>query len=145
MSVIHVLIADGIAHAFNASHFGRITILLGIDEHIKIEVKHILIGPHLETVTGTVSAITSWRCHRQGYLILIVVVLHIGTKADKQRDVTIAQVGLIIDGRLVVNKHLQALVGTQVKVGVAVHTTGVASIQVINLELHGLLIELGDL
>ena len=43
------------------------------------------------------------------------------------------------------NKHLQALVGSQVKVGVAIHTTGIASVKIFNRELHGLLVKLGDL
>ena len=42
-------------------------------------------------------------------------------------------------------KHLQTLVGTQVKISIAVHTTGITSIKVINRELHGLLVELPDL
>ena len=43
------------------------------------------------------------------------------------------------------DKHLQALVGSQVKVGVAIHTTGIASVKIFNRKLHGLLVELCDL
>ena len=43
------------------------------------------------------------------------------------------------------DKHLQTLVGAQVKVGVAVNATGIPGIQIIYRQLHGLLIALNNL
>ena len=43
------------------------------------------------------------------------------------------------------DKHLQALVGTQVQISVTIHATGIPGIKIINRELHGLLVKLRDL
>ena len=145
MCVVHVLITDRVPYPINAGHLVGIAVLLGINKDIKIDVKHILLGPHLEAVAGTVGAVMSGRSYCQRYLVFIVVVLHVRTDADEHRDVTIAQVALVADRCLVVDEHLQTFIGAQVKFGVTVNATGITSIKVINGELHGLLVELGNL
>ncbi len=83
--------------------------------------------------------------HRQWNLVFVIVVLHVGAEAHKHRHVAVLQITEVVDKGLVVDEHLQALVGAQVEACVAIHAAGVAGLQALHLHLHRLLVELRDL
>ena len=79
MLLVNIEITRSVAHARNARHLVGIAVLLGIDQNIKIDVEHILLGPNSEAVARSVGAVLAGRSYGQWNFILVVVVLHIGT------------------------------------------------------------------
>ena len=51
MVIINILITDTITHTVDTGHLVSITVFLGVDQNIEIDVKHILLRPNLEAVT----------------------------------------------------------------------------------------------
>ena len=51
MIIVHILVSDCISNTFRTSHLVGVTVFLGVDQNIEIDVKHILLRPNLEAVT----------------------------------------------------------------------------------------------
>ena len=77
MIFVDILESNCISDTIGTGHLGGITILLGIDQHIEIDVQHVLLGPHLEPVAGAVGAVAAGRSHCQRNLVLVIVVLDV--------------------------------------------------------------------
>ncbi len=84
----------------------------------------------------------SVRSQFKRYLILIVVVFHIGTKSQEQRKLTRLQIGKVINKALGMYPHLKALIVTQIKGSVTVDGTCVTRLKPCHLHRHRLLVEL---
>ena len=134
-----------VGYALFAGHLLHVAVLLHLWQQVEVQVEHVLLGPHLQAVGGTVGAVVASRGHHKRYFIFIVVVLHIRTQADEHRHITVLETSGIVNKCFVVHKHLQTLVDAQVKARVPVHATGITCLQVFDLHLHRLLIELSNL
>ena len=147
IGVVGILLSEAysVAHIRVASHLGRITGLLDCRQQVKVDVEHVVLGPHLVSVAGAVGVIASvWR-EVQRNLVFIVIVLDIRAQSQECRHIAIGQVSGVVDCSLGMQEHLQSLIDAQVITGVAVDATCITRLQSIDSNLHRLLIELCDL
>ena len=131
-----------IRHALHTCHLVGVAILFHVGEDVEVAVDAVARRPHRLAVGIAVSAVFSFGSNLQWHFILIVIVFHIGSKAQEYRHIAIFQVGGIVDESLIVHVHLQTLVDAEVEAGVLIHCPCVAGTESCHLKCHRLLIEL---
>ena len=142
-------VIDGVAGLIG--HTRIVLPLLGIALQLQVgedrqrEIEHVGRRPHSLLALCIVGVVIARLGQRKGYLVLIVIGFAVGAQPQEHRHVAVAQVGIVVDELLGMDKHLQPLVGAHVHTAVFIDGTSLAGRQVGHLQRHGLLVELGNL
>ena len=136
---------DGEPDALLAGGLGLVAGRLDRGEELEGYVEVVVLWPDLVAVGAGAVVVEAGGGEVEGYLVLVVVVLDVGAEAEEERDVAVAEVCGVVDERLGVDPHLEALVDAEVHLGVLVHAACVAGLESGDFHLHGLLVELQGL
>ena len=99
----------------------NVSCLLNVCEDIKVDVKHVLLWPHLAAVGQRITVITSCRSKFQRYQILVVVALIVASETHEHSQLVVMQVSNVILEGISMHKHLQSLILAKVYGGVLVN------------------------
>ena len=114
-------------------------------EYAHINIEHILLRPYQRTVGRHIPSVVALGRQLQGYEILIVVALVVGTQTDKHCQLVVFKVGVVRHQVVGMHKHLHVLVLAQVEVGVLIDGLRLVLRQVLHRQTKCLLVVLRKL
>ena len=130
----------------DALRLGLVTGFLQVGKHIHVDIEHVFFGPYCTTVGCAVLAIiAAVGGEREGYLVLVVVILVVATHTYKHRQLTILQLGGIGHQVIGMHKHLHVLVLAQVEVHVTINSLRLTVLQILHHHIERLLVVLHQL
>ena len=122
-----------------------VALALELGELGKVDVEHVVLGPHGLAAAGGVAVVVALWGDGEGDLVLVVVALVVGAEAHEDGHLAILDLGGGLHEVLGVDIHLHVLVLAQVEVGLVVHGTRLIGFEAGNLQTHGLLVVLTEL
>ena len=98
-----------------------VALFLELCEHIKVDVEHVIDGPHLTAVGIGVFVVVAavWREHQRN-LVFVVVVLIVAAQTYEHGKLIVLQVGDIGHEMIGMDEHLHVLVLTEIERGLLI-------------------------
>ena len=125
---------------------GLVTGFLQFGKHIKIDIQHVLFGPHHTAIgRGILTIIATVGGELKGNLVLVVVILIVATHTHKHSQLAVLQLGGIGHQVVGMHKHLHVLVLAQVEVHVTINGLRLAMLQILHHHIERLLVVLNQL
>ena len=128
-----------------AQRLWLIASLFNFRKHRQVYVEHILFWPHRLTVYCRILVVLPLWSKLQRYLVFVVVALIVTAKAHKQCQLVVLQIGGVLLKSIGMNKHLNALIKSQIEIMVLVHCLCLIARQVLYGQVHSLLVLLNQL
>ena len=135
----------GHAEAGRTCGLGLVACLLHGRKDLERDVEHVFLGPYGDTSLTRIAIVAARGGERQRNLILVVVVLIIGTEADKDCQLTVLQSSRVRVEGIGVCEHLDALVLAEIEGGVLIDCLRLARAQAVDRHSQSLLVALHEL
>ena len=133
-------VRNGVAHTCVTCPFGFVARCFGVGQHREREIKHVLFGPHFESVGLGVVVVEPFRRQHERNLVFVVVIAQVATHTDETGEVAVFEVRIDGTQLLGMDEHLQVLVLTHVVAGILVHSACIVRAKVHGTQYHRLFV-----